>query len=204
MCRVTSRYGAETMSPSTVISESRSSIGETIRREVMNWELTPPSIETLPPRLGPLTVTGGSPLSDPQTVPVCSSAERSGPIGLFLRESSPVMVDSPSNIEQMPAKILMVVPEFSASTNPGAWRSPPVIVLTSPSPSTSAPMALHAARVALVSADIRALETTDLPLAMDARKNALWVWLLDGGGETVPSSLPPWNAMDVILRTSSL
>ena len=204
MCAVTSRYGAETMLPSTVISESFSSMGETISSDVMNWELTPPSMETFPPRFGPLILTGGRPSLDEHAVPVCSSAVRSGPMGLFLSESSPVISDSPSNIEQMPAKILMVVPEFSASTKPGAWRSPPVMTMTSPSSVTSAPMALHAASVALVSADMSAFDTLDVPFAMEARKNALWVWLLDGGGETVPSSLPPWKAMDVILRTSSL
>ena len=114
-----------------------------------------------------------------------------------------MMVDSPSNMEQIPAKILMVVPEFSASTWPGVWRSPPLMVQTPSCSDVSAPMALHAARVALVSADSRALDTLDVPSAMDARKNARWVWLLDGGGETLPSSLPPLKAIEVIPRTSS-
>ena len=114
-----------------------------------------------------------------------------------------MMVDSPSNMEQIPAKILMVVPEFSASTWPGVWRSPPSMVQMPSFSDVPAPMALHAARVALVSADSRALDTLEVPSAIDARKNARWVWLLDGGGETLPSSLPPLKAIEVIPRTSS-
>ena len=125
-------------------------------------------------------------------------------MGLFLRESSPSMTVSPSNMELIPANILMVVPEFSAFTCPGACRSPPSIVHTPSFSETFAPIATHAARVALASADMSALETRDVPSAMDARKNALCVWLLDGGGEVLPSSLPPLNAIEVIRRTSSL
>ena len=191
------------MLPSTVTSESFSSMGDTMSSDVMNCELTPPSMETLPPWFGPLMVTGGSPSLDVQVDPVLSRAFRRGPIGLFLSDSSPVMVDSPSNMEQIPAKILMVVPEFSASTNPGAWRFPPTMVQPSSSSVAVAPIALQAASVALVSADMRALDTWDAPSAIDARKNALWVWLLDGGGDVFPFRSPPLNAIEVIPRTSS-
>ena len=55
----------------------------------------------------------------------------------------------------------------------------------------------------MVSDDRSACVTTDSPFAMEARKNALWVWLLDGGGSTFPFISPLLNLMDVIVRTSS-
>ena len=191
------------MPPSMVITESFFSMGAASISDVMNWELTFPLIETGPPASGPWTVTGGNPLSDEQDTPQDDSASRRGPMGLFFSDSSPVMVTGRSNMEQIPVNSLIVVPEFLASTAiDGADRSPPSMVALAPSSDTDAPIALHASIVVSVSADRRQLSMTDLPFAMEARKSALWVWLLDGGGEMSPAMLPPWNCMVVIVRTS--
>ena len=77
------------------------------------------------------------------------------------------------------------------------------MMMASSPTSTSAPIALQAFRVAFVSADSSALDTLDVPSAMEARKNALWVWLLDGGGDIVPLRVPPLKAIAVTVRTSS-
>ena len=61
----------------------------------------------------------------------------------------------------------------------------------------------HAFSVALVSDESSECVTTDSPFAMEARKNALWVWLFDGGGSTFPFISPLLNLIDVIVRTSS-
>ena len=200
---VTSRYGSETILPSTVSMVPLSSIGAVSSREEMNCELTSPLIDTSPPLFGPWTVTGGRPSLDEHLTPQDVSASRSGPIGLFFSESSPVIVTGLSNMEQIPENSLMVVPEFLASTGTvGADRSPPSMVAVSPSMDTDAPMALQASMVARVSADSRQLSTTDRPSAMEARKRALCVWLLEGGGETSPSMSPPRNVM-VVIRIAS-
>jgi hypothetical protein len=86
----------------------------------------------------------------------------------------------------------MVVPELPVSTvHIGACRFPPWMVTVSADSHISAPIALQAFKVSLVSADIRGLKITDLPLAIAARRNALCVWLLEGGGDTTPLIEPP-------------
>jgi hypothetical protein len=68
--------------------------------------------------------------------------------------------------------------------------------------SIEAPIALQALMVDMMSSDISALSILERPSAMDASMNALWLWLLDGGGVIVPDILPPWKDMEVIVRTS--
>ena len=205
MCDVTSRYGADTGSPSIVMTDPSLSRGAVSIRDVMNWELTLPSMETGPPRFGPCTVTGGSPPLEEQATPQVPRACRRGPMGLFLRDSSPVMVTGRSNDEHMPVRILMVVPEFMASIGAaGALRSPPSTVASCPSSDTDAPIALQASMVASVSADSRQFESSERPSAIEARNTARCVWLLDGGGDILPDISPPRNAMLVIRRTSWL
>lgn len=125
-------------------------------------------------------------------------------MGLFSRDLSPVRVTGLSKVEHIPAAILIVVPEFRQSIgSAGAARMPPSISAVRRPTSMLAPMALQAAMVAIVSAESRQSSTLDLPAAMAARKIALWVWLLEGGGETAPFTSPPLNMICVIVRTSS-
>ena len=66
---VTSRYGVDTMLPSTIMSVLEDNIGDTSINDEMYCELTPPSMCIVPPLFGPFRVTGGSPLLEVQVTP---------------------------------------------------------------------------------------------------------------------------------------
>ena len=69
----------------------------------------------VPPNAFPFTETGGFPSVDVQCTPSCSSASRSGCIGLFLRLESPVSVVVVFESDEIAVEILIVVPELEAS-----------------------------------------------------------------------------------------
>jgi hypothetical protein len=104
------------------------------------------------------------------------------------------MVTGDPNIDAMPVNNLIVVPELSASTTPeGACKPSHVTWIPPQHPPTSAPMLSMALRVALVSWEFSQLVIQHLSSESAERKNALCVWLFDGGGVIMPFTEPPEN-----------
>ena len=114
--------------------------------------------------IGPLIVIGALPPLEEQLAPHDINASRRGPIGLFLMDSSPVMVTSESNNAEIPVISLMVVPELRTSI---VLSGACIFFVSTSSPSsvssTAAPIDLTASAVALVSNDIRGLVILHLP-----------------------------------------
>ena len=135
-----------------------------------------PSMVTVSPFTGPLIVIGAFPPLDRHSTPHPDSASRSGPMGLLLMDSSPVIVVSESNNAAIPDMSLMVVPEFRTSiVLSGAWM-PPESTSSLPSrSSTRAPMDRTASTVALMSREQSGLEISHLPPDSAAASAALWV-----------------------------
>ncbi len=173
---VTSMYGRDTCFPSMTTSIGLPTSGDIISMDDTNWELMLPSMTILSPFTGPLIVMVALPPSEAHLAPHPSSAFSSGPIGLLLMDSSPVIVVSESKRAASPVMSLMVVPEFRTSiVLSGAWslevstESPPSIG------SMTAPMDLIASAVAFVSKDSRGFLTEHLPSDSAAIIIALWV-----------------------------
>jgi hypothetical protein len=170
------------------------SIGATIINDEMNCELMSPRMLTPPPRLGPRTVTGALPLSDEHTTPICVRASRRGPMGLDRNDASPVIVTGESNIDAIPVNKRIVVPEFSQSTTScGTCGTSLCMRIRSQYRFTSAPIAAAAFSVDFVSWEFNALDIMHFFDDNADRKNALCVWLFDGGGVMTPLTDEPEN-----------
>ncbi len=113
---VASRYGFDTRSELMFTVIPISVRGATMKRADMNWLEMLPGIVISPPLIFPITVSGGLPSFDSHFAPSDSSASVSCFMGLFLRLSSPVRIVFPSRTAEIAAAILIVVPEFDASS----------------------------------------------------------------------------------------
>ena len=161
-------YGLETASATRDRRVPLRPSGVEISSEETNCDETSPLMVALPSPIPPaFTTTGAHPffLVDHASTPSSFSVSSSGCIGLLLMLESPVSTTKPSGAAaNADVMNLSVVPEFSTfTTSSGVSGLVPSIVSVGPDCSTLAPIALHAAIVALVSREKSAFEIFDSP-----------------------------------------